>query len=111
MRMGVMLLKIKTSLFFVLLLLFSASLFTSCHAGRPFKSLDKLAKEVDVSEKTDQEEAWKETTSSSSSTPAEEELAETDIIHERLLRANAKDYGRSDPAPAMVRPPFKLIPN
>ncbi|KAK9053359.1 hypothetical protein SSX86_029992 [Deinandra increscens subsp. villosa] len=34
-----------------------------------------------------------------------------DIIHERLLRANTKDYGRSDPAPTFVKPPFKLIPN
>ncbi|XP_030512684.1 protein CASPARIAN STRIP INTEGRITY FACTOR 2-like [Rhodamnia argentea] len=118
MRMGVMLLKIRISLFFfsfllllllLLLLLFPASLFTSCHAGRHLKSMDKLAKEVDMSEKSDQEEAWKETTSSSSST-TEEELAET-IIHERLLKVNAKDYGRHDPAPALVRPPFKLIPN
>ncbi|KAK1439874.1 hypothetical protein QVD17_05697 [Tagetes erecta] len=34
-----------------------------------------------------------------------------DIIHERLLRANTRDYGRSDPAPTFVKPPFKLIPN
>ncbi|GMP37855.1 hypothetical protein CsSME_00009356 [Camellia sinensis var. sinensis] len=33
------------------------------------------------------------------------------IIHERLLRANTKDYGNYDPAPALVKPPFKLIPN
>ncbi|KAI6677688.1 hypothetical protein NL676_038484 [Syzygium grande] len=91
--MGVTLLKIKISLFFFVLLLFSASLFTSCHAGRPFKSMDKLAKEADVSEKIDQEEPWKETTSSSSTT-AGEDLAETNIIHGRLLRANTKDYGR-----------------
>ncbi|XP_035540718.1 protein CASPARIAN STRIP INTEGRITY FACTOR 1-like [Juglans regia] len=32
-------------------------------------------------------------------------------VHERLLRANTKDYGRYDPAPALVKPPFKLIPN
>ncbi|XP_030472214.1 protein CASPARIAN STRIP INTEGRITY FACTOR 2-like [Syzygium oleosum] len=110
MRMGVTLLKIKISLFFFVLLLFSASLFTSCHAGRPFKSMDKLAKEADVSEKIDQEEPWKETTSSSSTT-AGDDLTETNIIHGRLLRANTKDYGRYDPAPALVRPPFKLIPN
>ncbi|KAI3434305.1 uncharacterized protein J3R85_006558, partial [Psidium guajava] len=108
----IMLLKIKIRLlfFFLLLVLFPASLFTSCHAGRPLKSMDKLAKEVDVSEKSDQEEAWKEITSSSSTT-AEEELTETNIIHERLLKVNAKDYGRYDQAPALVRPPFKLIPN
>lgn len=56
------------------------------------------------------QEPWKETTSSSSTT-AGEDLAETNIIHGRLLRANTKDYGRYDPAPALVRPPFKLIPN
>ncbi|KAM0072899.1 putative protein Casparian strip integrity factor [Helianthus debilis subsp. tardiflorus] len=38
-------------------------------------------------------------------------LGRDDIIHERLLRANTKDYGRSDPAPTFVKPPFKLIPN
>ncbi|XP_010066179.2 protein CASPARIAN STRIP INTEGRITY FACTOR 2 [Eucalyptus grandis] len=106
MRMGVVLLKIKISLLLILLLL-PASLFTSCHAGRTFKSLDKLAKEVDASERADQEEAWKATTSSS----AEKELAETNIIHERLLRANAKDYGRLDPAPAVARPQHKPVPN
>ncbi|KAL3730778.1 hypothetical protein ACJRO7_027759 [Eucalyptus globulus] len=102
--MGVVLLKIKISLLLILLL--PASLFT-CHAGRPFKSLDKWAKELDASERADQEEAWKATTSSS----AEKELAETNIIYERLLRANAKDYGRSDPAPAVARPQHKPIPN
>ncbi|KAI3695502.1 hypothetical protein L1987_78499 [Smallanthus sonchifolius] len=38
-------------------------------------------------------------------------LERDDIIHERLLRANTKDYGRPDPAPTYVKPPFKLIPN
>ncbi|KAL8205224.1 hypothetical protein R6Q57_008775 [Mikania cordata] len=33
------------------------------------------------------------------------------IIHERLLRVNTKDYGRSDPAPTFAKPRFKLIPN
>ncbi|XP_041010216.1 protein CASPARIAN STRIP INTEGRITY FACTOR 1-like [Juglans microcarpa x Juglans regia] len=32
-------------------------------------------------------------------------------VHERLLRANTKDYGRYNPAPTLVKPPFKLIPN
>ncbi|KAK1423900.1 hypothetical protein QVD17_19210 [Tagetes erecta] len=42
----------------------------------------------------------------------EQSLEKEDIIiHERLLRANTKDYGRSDPAPTFVKPPFKLIPN
>ncbi|XP_022947142.1 protein CASPARIAN STRIP INTEGRITY FACTOR 2-like isoform X1 [Cucurbita maxima] len=34
-----------------------------------------------------------------------------EIIHERVLRVNTRDYGRYDPAPAFVKPPFKLIPN
>ncbi|GJV30748.1 protein casparian strip integrity factor 1 [Tanacetum coccineum] len=34
-----------------------------------------------------------------------------DDIHERLLRANTRDYGQADPAPTFVKPPFKLIPN
>ncbi|XP_022146128.1 protein CASPARIAN STRIP INTEGRITY FACTOR 1 [Momordica charantia] len=38
-------------------------------------------------------------------------MGEMEDIHERLLRANTKDYGRYDPAPAFVKPPFKLIPN
>ncbi|XP_059461094.1 uncharacterized protein LOC132190183 isoform X3 [Corylus avellana] len=36
---------------------------------------------------------------------------EEDTIHERLLKVNTKDYGRYDPSPAFVKPPFKLIPN
>uniref|UniRef100_A0A2P2IME2 Uncharacterized protein MANES_11G091700 n=2 Tax=Rhizophora mucronata TaxID=61149 RepID=A0A2P2IME2_RHIMU len=36
---------------------------------------------------------------------------EMGTIHERLLRANTHDYGKYDPAPALVKPPFKLIPN
>ncbi|GMP37854.1 hypothetical protein CsSME_00009355 [Camellia sinensis var. sinensis] len=33
------------------------------------------------------------------------------IIHKRLLIANTKDYGNYDPVPALVKPPFKLIPH
>ncbi|CAJ2657438.1 protein CASPARIAN STRIP INTEGRITY FACTOR 1 [Trifolium pratense] len=36
---------------------------------------------------------------------------EVSNIHERLLRANTKDYGRYDPSPTFSKPPFKLIPN
>ncbi|XP_038992954.1 protein CASPARIAN STRIP INTEGRITY FACTOR 1-like [Hibiscus syriacus] len=32
-------------------------------------------------------------------------------VHERMLRANTRDYGKYDPSPALVKPPFKLIPN
>ncbi|XP_058005286.1 protein CASPARIAN STRIP INTEGRITY FACTOR 2-like isoform X2 [Hevea brasiliensis] len=60
--------------------------------------LDKLANQVDA---TIYEEL--------SSKPLN--LDEASIIHERILRANTKDYGTYDPAPALVKPPFKLIPN
>ncbi|KAG7010912.1 Protein CASPARIAN STRIP INTEGRITY FACTOR 1, partial [Cucurbita argyrosperma subsp. argyrosperma] len=36
---------------------------------------------------------------------------EMEDVHERLLRVNTKDYGRYDPSPSFVKPPFKLIPN
>lgn len=36
---------------------------------------------------------------------------EVNVIHERVLRANTKDYGKYDPSPTFVKPPFKLIPN
>ncbi|KAK6136728.1 hypothetical protein DH2020_029556 [Rehmannia glutinosa] len=36
---------------------------------------------------------------------------EVSEIHERLLKVKTNDYGRYDPAPALVKPPFKLIPN
>ncbi|CAL1384918.1 unnamed protein product [Linum trigynum] len=34
-----------------------------------------------------------------------------EVIHERLLKANTRDYGRYDPTPTLSIPPFKLIPN
>ncbi|KAE8668148.1 DNAJ heat shock N-terminal domain-containing family protein [Hibiscus syriacus] len=40
-----------------------------------------------------------------------EESGEGEGIHERVLRVNTKDYGKYDPSPALVKPPFKLIPN
>ncbi|XP_047324723.1 protein CASPARIAN STRIP INTEGRITY FACTOR 1-like [Impatiens glandulifera] len=36
---------------------------------------------------------------------------ESNTIHERLLRVNAKDYGNYDPTPTFSKPPYKLIPN
>lgn len=32
-------------------------------------------------------------------------------IHDRVLKVKTNDYGKYDPAPALVKPPFKLIPN
>ncbi|XP_039058627.1 protein CASPARIAN STRIP INTEGRITY FACTOR 1-like [Hibiscus syriacus] len=31
--------------------------------------------------------------------------------HERVLRANTRDYGKYDPSPALEKPPFKFIQN
>ncbi|KAG4209407.1 hypothetical protein ERO13_A03G196700v2 [Gossypium hirsutum] len=59
--------------------------------GRQSKFVNMLAEEVDAA--------------------FEEISVEGEAIHERLLRANTKDYGRYDPTPALVKPPFKLIPN
>ncbi|XP_059461087.1 protein CASPARIAN STRIP INTEGRITY FACTOR 1-like isoform X2 [Corylus avellana] len=79
---------------FSLLFLFSASLILStCLAGRQSKFFNELDTEA---------EAIKEQPSRNN---------EEDTIHERLLKVNTKDYGRYDPSPAFVKPPFKLIPN
>ncbi|MBA0712071.1 hypothetical protein Golax_011196 [Gossypium laxum] len=75
----------------LLLFLVSTFLLSTSMAGRQSKFVNMLAEEVDAA--------------------FEEEGVEGDAIHERLLRANTKDYGRYDPTPALVKPPFKLIPN
>ncbi|XP_021286577.1 protein CASPARIAN STRIP INTEGRITY FACTOR 1 [Herrania umbratica] len=84
--MGVMHLKKIVLLF----LLASAFLLSTSLAARPSKFVNKLAEEVDA---------------------AFEDGGEATSVHERLLKANTKDYGRYDPSPAIVKPPFKLIPN
>ncbi|XP_038707832.1 protein CASPARIAN STRIP INTEGRITY FACTOR 1-like [Tripterygium wilfordii] len=89
--MGLMFLKKITFLF----LLISASFLSTSFAGRRFTN--NLAKEVDGSD----EEI--------SSNGARDK--EMNIIHERLLKVNTKDYGNYDPAPSLVRPPFKVIQN
>ncbi|XP_065868981.1 protein CASPARIAN STRIP INTEGRITY FACTOR 1-like [Euphorbia lathyris] len=77
--------------FFLLFLLISSSLSVSTSAGRRTKFVDKLVnKQFDATH---------------------QEVEEEGMINERMLRANNKDYGNYDPAPALVRPPFKLIPN
>ncbi|XP_050231341.1 protein CASPARIAN STRIP INTEGRITY FACTOR 1-like [Mercurialis annua] len=83
--------------FSLLFLLISASFISTSFAGRRSKFAEKLAIQVD--------DAYEE----NSSKPSHNEEAE--IVRERVLRANTKDYGNYDPAPALVRPPFKLIPN
>ncbi|KAK4562640.1 hypothetical protein RGQ29_005230 [Quercus rubra] len=91
--MGLMLLK-KVSLLFLII---SAPLLSTCLAGRESKWVSKLAKEADaINEGMPQKLSHHD---------------EEESIHERLLKVNTKDYGRYDPTPALVKPPFKLIPN
>ncbi|KAJ9189697.1 hypothetical protein P3X46_000956 [Hevea brasiliensis] len=82
--------------FSLLFLLASTAFLSPSFAGRRSKFV-KLANQVDA---TIYEELSK---------PSKQD--ELSMIHERLLRANTKDYGKYDPAPALVKPPFKLIPN
>ncbi|KAI3786337.1 hypothetical protein L1987_39943 [Smallanthus sonchifolius] len=84
---------------FLLILLIVASLVSSAFAARCGSSIP-MAKLPS----TDQNQE-------SLSLEYDQILKRDDIIHERLLRANTKDYGRPDPAPTYVKPPFKLIPN
>ncbi|TXG64599.1 hypothetical protein EZV62_011593 [Acer yangbiense] len=97
--MSLILILKKISLLFLLI---SASLLSTSLAGRPSKF---LANEVLMDATT-----YKET-SSKEALLQEEEDEMMSVVHERLLKANTKDYGRYDPAPGLVRPPFKLIPN
>ncbi|KAL0356683.1 UNVERIFIED_CONTAM: hypothetical protein Scaly_1354000 [Sesamum calycinum] len=84
----------KTSLLFLLI---SAALFSTSFAGRVPKSV-----ESNKVSSTDSEEigSWEPL--------RHDEVSE---VHERLLKVKTNDYGRYDPAPALVKPPFKLIPN
>ncbi|KAG5120381.1 hypothetical protein AAZX31_12G225300 [Glycine max] len=87
--------------FTLLFLLISGSLLSTSfaeYAGRVrSNSFKNLAKDVNaIEEGTPRKPLNKE---------------EVRTIHERLLRANTKDYGRYDPSPSLSKPPFKLIPN
>ncbi|XP_073026567.1 protein CASPARIAN STRIP INTEGRITY FACTOR 1-like [Primulina eburnea] len=74
----------------LLLLLLSAALFSTSLAGRLCKSGE--SKKV--------------------STTDDEEMKSWGQLHkERILKVKTNDYGKYDPAPALVKPPFKLIPN
>ncbi|XP_031252269.1 protein CASPARIAN STRIP INTEGRITY FACTOR 2-like [Pistacia vera] len=91
--MGSMLLIKKISLLFLLV---SASLLSTCLAGRRIStSVNKLGVAVEATHEEN---------------PSQNEEV-ISVIHERLLKVNTKDYGRYDPAPTFVKPPFKLIPN
>ncbi|XP_030523090.1 protein CASPARIAN STRIP INTEGRITY FACTOR 1-like isoform X2 [Rhodamnia argentea] len=85
--MGLMLLK-KISLLFLLL---SASLLSTSLAGRRSKIM--LAEGVNQN-----------------AAPYEDE-DEATAVHGRILKVSTNDYGKYDAAPALVRPPYKLIPN
>ncbi|KAF8013529.1 hypothetical protein BT93_I1388 [Corymbia citriodora subsp. variegata] len=91
--MGLMLLK-KISLLFLIL---SASLLSTSLAGRPCKITSRLTKEVNPNAVTYEE--------------GSQDGDEATAVHERILKVDTHDYGKYDPAPALVRPPFKLIPN
>ncbi|KAL0454158.1 UNVERIFIED_CONTAM: hypothetical protein Slati_0755000 [Sesamum latifolium] len=102
--MGFVLLLKKSLLF----LLFSAAIFSTSFAVRLSKSLDNPElKEIATtynhdfkfeSRDNDELELWKQ-------------RRHDDEIQERVLRVEINDYGRYDPAPALVKPRFKLIPN
>ncbi|KAF8405283.1 hypothetical protein HHK36_010185 [Tetracentron sinense] len=92
--MGLKVLK-KTSLLFLII---SASLLSTSFAGRQWNFVEKPSMEV---KSTNEEKSRK--------TLNDKEAANN--VHERLLRVNTKDYGTYDPSPALVKPPFKLIPN
>ncbi|KAL2231633.1 uncharacterized protein LOC105172980 [Sesamum indicum] len=99
--MGFVLMKKKSLLF----LLFSAAIFSTSFAVRLSKSLDSPElKEIATtnndfeSRENDDLELWKQ-------------QRHDDEIQERVLRVETNDYGRYDPAPALVKPRFKLIPN
>ncbi|KAG4960092.1 hypothetical protein AAZX31_13G183000 [Glycine max] len=93
--MGTLMLLKKFTLLFLLI---SGSLLSTSFAGRVrSNSIKNFAKDVNaIEEGTPRKPLNKE---------------EVRTIHERLLRANTKDYGRYDPSPSLSKPPFKLIPN
>ncbi|KAK7351875.1 hypothetical protein VNO77_11621 [Canavalia gladiata] len=84
--------------FTLLFLIISGSLLSTSFAGRRSKLINNSAEDVDsIQEKGTQ-----------SKTLNEEDVTS---MHERLLRANTRDYGRYDPSPTLSKPPSKLIPN
>ncbi|RZC87637.1 hypothetical protein C5167_036177 [Papaver somniferum] len=93
--------KISSLLF---LLIISLSLCSTSSAGREWKFVEKPAA-MDLGATNKQE------ISSRKLVQHKNEALLTSEIHERLLRVNTKDYGRYDPSPTLVKPPFKLIPN
>ncbi|PON65127.1 aspartate carbamoyltransferase [Parasponia andersonii] len=83
-----------------LLLLISESLSSTSLAGRQLNSRNEFAKALVMHAITDDDQEILMMNDK-----------EISIVHERLLRAYTQDYGRTDPAPALAKPPPKLIPN
>ncbi|XP_010922872.1 protein CASPARIAN STRIP INTEGRITY FACTOR 1 [Elaeis guineensis] len=90
--MGLMAIRKATLLFIILVSLASSSL-----AGRQKILMDESTVQVEDMAKDTPKEAW----------DSEEAL----VVHPRILTVKTNDYGRYDPAPALRKPPFKLIPN
>ncbi|XP_077242753.1 protein CASPARIAN STRIP INTEGRITY FACTOR 1-like isoform X2 [Tasmannia lanceolata] len=78
----------KITLLFILI---SASLLSTSFAGGKLRFMDKNVIQ-EISEK-----------------PMNNE--KSTHVHERILKVHTKDYDNYDPAPALGKPPFKLIPN
>ncbi|RVW48399.1 Protein casparian strip integrity factor 1 [Vitis vinifera] len=95
--MGIMLLK-RISLLFLLI---SASFLSTSFAGRAGRRSKLASKSINVADAVFKEISRKPS----------HHYRRAEAIHERLLRANTRDYGNYDPAPALGKPPFKLIPN
>ncbi|KAL5062270.1 hypothetical protein RYX36_024007 [Vicia faba] len=83
--------------FTLLFLLISGSLLSTSFAGRASKFMRITDEDMNAVNEVSTMKAIDE--------------EEVSIIHERLLRANTKDYGRYDPTPTFSKPPYKLIPN
>ncbi|MCL7029439.1 hypothetical protein MKW94_000625 [Papaver nudicaule] len=95
---------VKKIVTLLLLLIISLSLCSTSSAGREWRFVEKPAA-MDLGASNKQE------MSSRKLVQHEDEVPLTSEVHERLLRVNTKDYGRYDPSPTLVKPPFKLIPN
>ncbi|KAJ4827491.1 hypothetical protein Tsubulata_006838 [Turnera subulata] len=85
----------------LLFLLITVAFPSTSLAGRSSEFLNKQAEGVDATTTFKEDVASK---------PSQDDEVTSDI-HERVLRANTRDYGNYNPSPALVRPPFKLIPN
>ncbi|XP_077242752.1 protein CASPARIAN STRIP INTEGRITY FACTOR 1-like isoform X1 [Tasmannia lanceolata] len=84
----------KITLLFILI---SASLLSTSFAGGKLRFMDKNVIQVGAKTKEISEKPMNNEKSTH--------------VHERILKVHTKDYDNYDPAPALGKPPFKLIPN